>query len=86
MFIHNIVDDHVTFIKATYDIDLIDLRIKALKGKVYLIEKKVWDHIEELIYPYQDYYNLDILFGGLVVKPWGKLHQFYSIKGAKSNE
>ena len=86
LFIYNIIDDHLNFIKSTYDIDLIDLRIKALKlNRTFLIEKKVWDHISELILPYSDYYDLDILIGGLVVESWGKEDRFYKIHKRRQN-
>lgn len=80
VFIRNIIDEHLDFIKDTYYIDLIDLRIKSLKGRVFLVDKKVWDHIEELIFPYDEYIDTDIFFGGLAVMSWGKKRQFYRIR------
>jgi hypothetical protein len=80
LFIHNIVADHLDFIKQTYNVDLLDLRIKALKGRVVIVERKIWDHAKELVGPYSAYYRMDTLFGGLKIQPWGRLQQFYLIK------
>lgn len=80
LFFHNIVDDNLDFIKETYSIDLIDMRIKILRdNRVFLIEKKVFEHIKELIDPYEDYYNNFILWGGLKITKWGRRNQFYKI-------
>lgn len=86
LFIHNIVDDHLNFIKQTYDIDILDIRIQAIKGKTILVERRIWDHVLELITPYESYFRMETLFGGIVIKPWGKFDQFYLIKGAKQDE
>lgn len=82
LFIYNIIDDHLDFIKETYHIDVYDIRIKAIKGHTFLIDKKAWDHAVELVSQYQEYYDTSLLFGGITIRPWGKRHQFYLIKGA----
>ena len=80
LVIQNIIGDHLDFIKQTYEIDIIDLRLKCTKhGMVRLVERRIWDHVNELIYPYADYYDTDMLFGGLEITPWGKHLQFYRI-------
>lgn len=80
LFIRNIIDDNLDFLKETYDIDLIDMRIKSLKqGRVFLIEKRTWEHALELLEPYGDYCDMSLFFGGLSITPWGKQKQFYRI-------
>lgn len=80
LFVCNIVDDNLDWIKTTYELDLLQIRIQALHGRVFLIEQKIWDHIEELMYVYEDYYDMEIIFGGLRVSSWGKKRQFYRIR------
>ncbi len=87
LFVRNIINQRLDFIKHTYDIDVIDLRIKALKlGKVFLIENSVWTIIEHLLCEFDSYYDIDLLFGGLIVTGWGKKNQFCKIRGVKSKE
>jgi len=77
LFIYNIIEDNLDFIKSTYDIDVVDLKIQAQKfNRVFLIEKRIWDHIIELLQPYSDYYSFDL---NLVCEPWGKRQQFYRV-------
>lgn len=80
LFIHNIVDEHLDFIKKTYSIDLFDLRIKSLHGRTFLIEKRIWDHIQEILLPYRCYYKMDNIFGGLLISYWGKYKNYVLIK------
>ncbi len=80
LFCRNHIDSLIDRIEKVYEINLIDLRIKALKGKVFLIDRKIWEHIEFLVWDYEPLFNSDILFGGLAVKPWGKKNQFLIIK------
>lgn len=82
LVVHNIIDANLDHIKRVHNIDILDMRIKALRGKRFLVDKETWDEIAELLLTYQDYYNSDVLFGGLQAVPWGKHEQFYLIKGA----
>jgi len=62
------------------------MRIKAIKfGKVFLIDKDIWETIESEICQYADYCNIDVYFGGLLIEAWGKKNQFYRIR-AKQNK
>ncbi len=70
--------------KATFDIDLIDLRIKAIKhNKVFLIDRDTWEYIQELMLEFNNYYDSSLIFGGLKMEIWGKKGQFYKIKARK---
>lgn len=80
LFCQNHIDCVLDYIKKSYRVDLIDLRIKSLKfSRTFLIEKHIWEEIEEMIFEYVPLYNSNILFGGLVVEPWGKRNQFVRI-------
>lgn len=86
LFMQNILDSCLDHIKTTHGIDLIDLRIKAVKeGKVFLIDRCVWEDIENEIFQYSDYCNMDVYFGGLLIEVWGKAKQFYRVR-AKRNK
>ena len=77
LFCQNHIDDCLDQIKSEYSIDLLDLRIKALKfNRVFLINRHVWEKIEQMILEYEPLYNSDVIFGGLGIKPWGKRKQF----------
>lgn len=81
LYLQNIIDQILDNIKEQYDIDLIDLRIKAIKfGRTFLIEKEIWDNIENSLY--SDVYDTDIYFGGLLVQSWNE--QFYRIRAHKN--
>ena len=81
LYLQNIIDQTLDNIKEQYDIDLIDLRIKAIKfGRTFLIEKEIWDNIENSLY--SDVYDTDIYFGGLLVQSWNE--QFYRIRAHKN--
>ena len=81
LYLQNIVDQVLDSIKEQYDIDLIDLRIKAIKfGRTFLIEKEIWDDIENRMF--SEFYDTDIYFGGLLVQSWNE--QFYRIRAHKN--
>jgi len=81
IFMQNLLDHIVDRIKRKYKIDLIDLRIKAVKYKrIFLIEKPVWDEIESELHKYVNHCNLDVYFGGLLVESWGRKKQYYKIR------
>ena len=82
LIVRNIVDKHLDVIKRKYNIDILDMRIKALKGRRFLVCKQIWDEIADLLLTYRDYYDSDLLFGGLDIQTWGKKKQFYLIKGS----
>ena len=83
LFFRNVLEQAIDEIKSTYRIDLIDLRIKAIRdGRVFLIEKEIWERIEAL-YEYADYVDLTFIFGDLIVSAWGKHRQFYRIRSRK---
>ena len=80
LIVYNIVDSYLDDIKKTYNIDIIDMRIQALKGRRFLIPKDTWEKIEGLLLTYKDFYNSNILFGGITAQHWGRYQQFYLIK------
>ena len=80
LFYQNQIDELLDYVKIKYGIDLIDLRIKALKHKKIFIHKKVWNDIEELFWEYKDVYDLGIVFGGLVVSLASPKGSHYVIK------
>lgn len=83
-FVQVYIDYLLDCFKLAYGLDLIDLRIKAIKlNKVFLIDKCMWDIVTHLILEWSDFYDIDIIFGGLVVSGWGKHKQFYKIKARK---
>ncbi len=68
VIIQNIIDDHLDFIKETYGIDIIDIRVQAIcRQKKVRVDKKAWDHAHEIIKPYEDYCKSKTVFNGLVV-------------------
>lgn len=80
LFCQNHIDHVLDDIKRRYAVDLVDLRIKALKfGRIFLIEKFIWEEIEKMIFEYVPLYDSDVLFGGLLAQPWGKHDQFIRI-------
>ncbi len=80
LVLQNEVDETLDYVKEMYKIDLIDLRIRALKGEVFNISKSIWEHIEQLLLEYGEIYNTDIIFGGLVVCGSDKDDRYYCIK------
>ena len=80
LFCQNHINEALDYIKEIYGIDLIDIRIKALKfGRVFLFDKDKWEDIEQMILEYDPLFNSDIIFGGLQAKSWGRKHQFYRV-------
>ncbi len=80
LFCQNHVDHLLDYIKNIYNIDLFDMRIKALKyHRVFLVEQHVWKNIENMILEYEPLFNSDILFGGLKIQPWGTKNLFLRI-------
>lgn len=83
-FIQMFVDQLLDNINEHYGIDLIDLRIKAIKhNRVFLIDKHVWSNVTSLIDEWRDLYDTNIIFGGLEICSWGKREQFCKIKAKK---
>jgi len=80
LFCQNYIDNVLDYIKDAYSIDLIDLRIKALKyGRVFLIDKHIWNEIEDMIFEYDPLFDSNILFGGLQTEPWGLKNNFFKV-------
>jgi hypothetical protein len=83
LFLRNEMNEVLDYVKEKYEIDLIDLRIKALKfNKVSLIDKIIWQHIQELFAEFDPLFDTHIIFGGLAIAPWGTHKQFYLISPA----
>jgi hypothetical protein len=81
VLVHNIIDQRLDYIKQLYGLDLIEMRINALRSnKVFLVDKHIWDDVEDLLMEFQDYYDTDLIFGGLVVADWGTNKQFCKIR------
>jgi hypothetical protein len=60
------------------------MRLQAIKlGKVFLIEKPVWEHIENLMLEFEDYYDSNLIFGGLLISDWGVHKQFCKIRAIR---
>ena len=80
LFCQNHIDNLLDYIKKTYNIDLFDMRIKALKhNRVFLIEQYIWEDIENRILEYEPLFNSDVLFGGLKIRAWGTKKSFFVI-------
>jgi len=70
--------------KKEFNIDLIDLRIKAIKyNKVFLIDRDIWEYMQKLVLEFNEYYDSSLVFGGLNIDIWGKKDQFCRIKARK---
>lgn len=81
LFIQIHIDNLLDKVKKQYGIDLIDLRIKAIRHrKVFLFDKEIWEDIESMFFEWVDHFDIDIIFGGLKVCQWGKNKQFCKIK------
>lgn len=86
LFVRNHLDKSISQIKQRFGIDLIDLRINAIKNhKIYLIERNVWDSIEQIINEFDDF-DTTLFVGGLVVSTWGRRRQFYVVKAARADQ
>lgn len=80
LFCQNHIDHMLDYIKNVYDIDLLDMRIKALKyHRVFLVERYIWEDIERMILEYEPLFNSSLLFGGLTVRSWGTQGRFVKI-------
>lgn len=75
LFWQNERDKLLDWIKKTFLIDLLDLKIKVRKNQSFLINKRVWDKIEERI---RSNYDIDALLCGLTVCRFGE--SFYIVK------
>lgn len=65
LFIQNEIDILCDKIKNTFHIDLVDLRIRILKGDLVRIERCVWDRIIEEVEKYEKCYNINVLIGNI---------------------
>jgi hypothetical protein len=84
LFCQNEVDRVLDYIKQYYDIDLIDFRIKVTKfNRVFLIERRLWEEITDMILEYVPLYNSSVIFGGLITEPWGKNDRFVRISAQR---
>ena len=82
--VQNIIDNRLDYIKIYYGIDLIEMRLQALKlGKVFLVHRDEWEEIENLVLEFDGYYDSNIVFGGLVVSDWGENKQFCKIRATR---
>ena len=87
LFCQNHVDDLIDQIEFKYNINLIDLRIQAIKfDKTFVMHRKYWEEITDMIKEYEPLYNSDILFGGLTFKPWGKTKNFVVISALRKGQ
>lgn len=66
VFIQNEVDKLCDKIKDDFGVDLFHLRIKIMKGSLFAINRKVWDYILDEFERYENCYNLNIIFGGII--------------------
>jgi len=81
LFCQNHVDRILDRIKNAYELDLIDLRIKALKyGRTFIIDRQIWEDAKKMILDYEPLFDSSLIFGGIQSKPWGKYNQFVVIK------
>lgn len=80
-FFRNELENRIERVKRNHNINLIDLRIKAIKfGRVFLIDRCIWEDIEDLFMDISEHCNLDLIFGNLVISSWGKKKQFCKIR------
>lgn len=87
LFIQNHINAILDNIQLQYNIDLLDLRIQAIKhGRVFLISTSVWEDIENMFTYLDSCYDIDIIFGGLTVSSWGRNRQCYLIKARQINK
>ncbi len=84
LFCQNHIDRILDRIKSAYGLDLIDLRIKALKyGRIFVIERKIWEDIKKMILDYEPLFDSGLIFGGIQSKPWGKHDQFVVVNAQR---
>lgn len=80
LFCQNHIDYLLDHIKSIYNIDLFDIRLKALKHRrVFLVERHIWEDIENMILEYEPLFDSSILFGGLKIQSWGTKKRFFRI-------
>ncbi len=80
LFLENELNSMLDYVKNKFGIDLIDIRIKAIKhNKIFTIDRKIWNYIEEIFKEYKNIYEINLLFGGLTITSWGRRNQFYTI-------
>jgi len=77
LFIQNEIDILCDKIKKTFFIDLLDLRIRILKGDMVQVEKIVWDRIVEEIEKYEKCYNINVLIGDIKAYLMSPENRFY---------
>jgi len=81
------IDNFLDWVKFKYDLDLLCLRIQSIKyNKVFLVERVLWETVERVIFEYQQYFNTDLIFGGLQVSHWGRHKQFCKIRAKCPNQ
>lgn len=81
-FCQNKIDEILDTIKDKYSLDLIDIRIKSLKfNRTFIVDRKIWNEIQDMFFEYKDLYNMDNVFGGLIIKSYGTKKQFVTITG-----
>lgn len=84
---HNIIDERLDYIKRTFGIDLIEMRLQARSlNKVFLVDKEVWNSIEELMMEFEDFYDPNLVFGDLVISEWGENKKFCKITRKELHE
>ncbi len=87
LFCQNHVNNLIDQIEFKHNINLIDLRIRAIKfGDTFIMHKKDWEEIINMIKEYEPLYNSNILFGGLISKPWGKTNNFVVIAALRKGQ
>ncbi len=85
-FIQDYLDKQLDTIKQEYGIDVIQMRLQAIKnGKIFLIQKPIWDYIIRSLSVFETY-DSDVFFGGLVMSEWGRKKQFYKVHAVKLNQ
>ncbi len=76
----NFLDRALDYINISYNLNIIDMRIKILQNrKTFIVEKRKWDNIVKLIKTFSDYYDPNIALGDLSISVWGRTGQFYKI-------
>lgn len=77
----NVVDELIDYIKNTFHIDLFDMRVQAIKhGKTFFVDREIWELIEQSVLEFEDFYDINLVFGGLTVAACGRSNQFCRIQ------
>lgn len=80
LFFQNYLDETLENIEKEFGISLIEMRLQALRfNKVFLLERHIWEAIEKSVMYYDKRCNLQLVFGGLDIRIWGKNKKFYRI-------